>query len=235
MRTMASGTPFSIARIGSTRPLPTLTFTASIASCCITPALACTNTRSILMSSAAKKPLRSPTVTGHRLAEAEPTDPTTTVSAAPATRMAASAPKRMTVAAIRIARSGRRIARSSGLRLRARLRDEVLGDLGAGRAPHARMAADVVERRVERADAVRHAGDVGMQSDRQHPAGRLALAIEHVEGAADLVLEFFGRDEHVLIGRLVVALLRVRHRDDLLAAVEVHHIGLVVVAPVALV
>jgi hypothetical protein len=81
MRTMASGAPLSIARIGSTSPLPTLTLTASTASCWITPALACTNTMSILMPSAAKNPFLSPTVIGHRLAEAEPTVPTVTLSA----------------------------------------------------------------------------------------------------------------------------------------------------------
>jgi hypothetical protein len=76
------------------------------------------------------------------------------------------------------------------------------------------MPADVLERRVERADAVRHAADVGMQRDRHHAAGCLALAIEHVEGAADHALELVGRDEHALVGRLVVALLRIGHGEN---------------------
>src|SRR6266849_5363814 len=97
------------------------------------------------------------------------------------------------------------------------------------------MAADVFERGVERADAVRYAADVGMQRDRHDAPGLFAFAIEHVEGAADHLLELVGRDVHALIGRLVVALLRIGHREDAPAAVQVHDIGLVVVAPVALI
>src|SRR5215472_17349455 len=65
------------------------------------------------------------------------------------------------------------------------LRQIMLGNLAPGCPPYAGMAADVFERRVERADAVRHAADVGMQRDRHDPAGRFAFAIEHVEGPAD--------------------------------------------------
>src|SRR5262249_59522615 len=76
-----------------------------------------------------------------------------------------------------------------------------LRDLRAGRLPHAGVLADVVERGVERADAVRHAGQVGMNGD-GHDAARLgALAIEHVELPADHLLELAGGAVRALEGR----------------------------------
>src|SRR2546421_486627 len=44
-------------------------------------------------------------------------------------------------------------------------------DLGSGRAPHAFAPQDMLERGVERADAMGHAGEIGMQRDR-HDAAR---------------------------------------------------------------
>src|SRR5215471_20702379 len=57
----------------------------------MTAALDGTKTRSILMSFSAKKLLLMPMKTGHRLADAEPTVPTTTVSAAWETGVTATA------------------------------------------------------------------------------------------------------------------------------------------------
>jgi hypothetical protein len=72
-----------------------------------------------------------------------------------------------------------------------------------------------------------------MQRNRHHAAGLRALAVEHVEGAADHLLELVGGEQEALVGRLVVGLLRVGYRDQPAPAVEVHDVGLIVVAPVA--
>src|ERR1700754_2050792 len=74
----------------------------------------------------------------------------------------------------------RAMGNSTPLRL-ADLRAIVSRDLRPGRLPHAGMPADVGERRVEGVDAMRHAGEIGMQRDRHHAPGFGALAIEHVE------------------------------------------------------
>src|SRR4029453_19500067 len=42
-------------------------------------------------------------------------------------------------------------------------------DLGAGRLPHARVPADIGERGIEGVDAMRHAGEIGMERDRHDP------------------------------------------------------------------
>src|SRR5580704_5338600 len=75
----------------------------------------------------------------------------------------------------------------------AGLRAIMACNLRAGRLPHSAMLADVAQRGVEGVDAVRHAGEIGMDRDR-HDAARLrALAIEHVELPADHVAELIGR------------------------------------------
>src|SRR6266480_2375684 len=72
------------------------------------------------------------------------------------------------------------------------LRAIVSRDLRTGRLPHPRVIADVAERGVEGIDAMRYAGEIGMQRNR-HDATRLrALAIEHVELPANHVVEFVG-------------------------------------------
>src|SRR5579871_412513 len=106
-------------------------------------------------------------------------------------------------------------------------------NLGAGGAPHALMAADVLERSVERPDTMRHAADVGMERNWKHAAGIGALTIEHIEAAADHVAKLGRRYVHALISGFVVGLLRIGHRHEATTAVEMHDVGLVVIAPVA--
>src|SRR6266849_3885018 len=119
---------------------------------------------STLRSSAAKNPLLIPMKTGQRLAEAWPTVPTVTVSAAPADAGRNAAPR--SDAALRT--SDLRVCIMSSplfcrhIRLYRSLRDVVPCDFAAGRKPHAPVPADIVERRIESADAVRHAGQIGM-------------------------------------------------------------------------
>src|SRR5262249_38849713 len=84
MRISATGAPFSTARIGSTRPLPTLTLMELAASCWITLAFDWAKTRSILISAARKKPFLMPMWIGHRLVEPDDTPPAIMVSAAQA-------------------------------------------------------------------------------------------------------------------------------------------------------
>src|SRR5580700_1530075 len=84
MRMSAIGAPLSIARIGSTSPPLTLILMEFAASCWMTLALDCARTRSIVMPSAAKNPLRMPIAAGHRLVEPDATEPAMMVSAAPA-------------------------------------------------------------------------------------------------------------------------------------------------------
>ena len=115
----------------------------------------------------------------------------------------------------------------------APLRRIVPRDLGAGRLPHARVGADMGERGIECIDAVGHAGQVGMDGDRHHPAGLRAFAVEHVELPADHVAKLVGRAVLALEHRLVVDLLRIRHGDEPPPVLERHHIGLIVIDPVA--
>jgi hypothetical protein len=60
MRTIAADAPFSMARIGSTRPVLMAKLTDPAASCWCTAAFDWANTRSTLMSSAANSPLLMP-------------------------------------------------------------------------------------------------------------------------------------------------------------------------------
>src|SRR5919198_436632 len=71
MRTMPIGAPFSIARIGSTRPALVATLVEPAASCWTTAALDWANTVSMTMSSAANKPFFMPIWSGQALAEEE--------------------------------------------------------------------------------------------------------------------------------------------------------------------
>src|SRR6516164_7212550 len=79
---MASGAPFSIARIGSTSPLPMLTLMALTTTCWMVALFDCEKTRSILISASAKNPFLVPIKIGHRFADAELTPPAMIVSAA---------------------------------------------------------------------------------------------------------------------------------------------------------
>jgi hypothetical protein len=79
---MATGAPFSIARIGSTSPLPMLTLIALTTICWIVALFDGENTRSTAMFASAKKPFLVPIWIGHRFADAELTPPAITVSAA---------------------------------------------------------------------------------------------------------------------------------------------------------
>src|SRR4029077_3891153 len=115
----------------------------------------------------------------------------------------------------------------------AGLRAVMACNLRAGRLPDAAVLADVAQRCVESVDAVRHAGEIGMDRDR-HDAARLrALAIEHVELPADHVAELIGGPVEFLKSRLVVDLVAIGHADQRFAAVERHDVGLIVVGPVA--
>src|SRR5712691_5123483 len=178
--------------------------------------------------------------TGQRLAEAWPTVPTVTASAA----RAAGAP---TVTAPR----NNDAARAPGDRpirvpmpmtvssisptplRRPDLREIMSRDLASGRLPHPLVPTDRGERRVEGVDAVRHAGEIGVQRDRHDAPGFGALAVEHVELPADHLAELVGGAVRPLEHRLVVDLVAVGHRDQPAAALEAHDIGLVVVGPVA--
>src|SRR5881409_338814 len=117
-------------------------------------------------------------------------------------------------------------------RLKRRPGGEVmLDDLAPGRTPHTLVAQDVGERRVERADSVRHADDERMQADR-HNASRLrSLAVEGVELAADHELELIRRPAGAEDLWQIVDLPGVRDRAQALAP-DVHQIGLIVVDPV---
>src|SRR5437667_7136861 len=100
--------------------------------------------------------------TGQRLAEAWLTVPTVTVSAAPAGAGRNAAPR--SAAALRT--SDLRVCMLCSplfcghIRRYRSLRDVMPCDFAAGRKPHAPVPADVVERRIESADAVRHAGQI---------------------------------------------------------------------------
>src|SRR6478609_5165457 len=113
------------------------------------------------------------------------------------------------------------------------LRTIVAGDLGAGRLPPPRVSADVGERGLEGIDAVRHAGEIGVQRNRHDPSRFRALAIEHVELPADHLAEFIGGAVRALEHRLVVDLVAIGHGDETAATLEAHRIGLVVISPVA--
>src|SRR5947207_13376322 len=79
-------------------------------------------------------------------------------------------------------------------------------DLGPGRAPHAFAPQNMLERGVERTDAVGHAGEIGMQRDR-HDAARLgALFVENFELPHDHVAELLGGAVALLERGLVVDL-----------------------------
>src|SRR5215813_9265851 len=99
---------------------------------------------STFRSSAAKNPLLMPMKTGHRLAEAWPTVPTLTVSAARAVIGTAAPTPRAAAPSSQPPLLGRSL-HDGGLR-------QVMScNFRAGRFPHAVMTADVFERRIERA------------------------------------------------------------------------------------
>src|SRR5262245_3312998 len=106
-------------------------------------------------------------------------------------------------------------------------------DLRAGRLPHARVPADIGERGTKGIDAMRHAGEIGVERDRHNAPAFRALAIEHVELPADHLAEFVGGSVRALEHRLVVDLVAVRHGNEAPPAIEAHDIGLVVIGPIA--
>src|SRR5919197_5671534 len=87
----------------------------------------------------------------------------------------------VTASSAAIAFLGRRPMPISTPLLLGNLRAIMPRDLGTGRLPNPGVIADVGERRVERIDAVRHAGQIRMQRDRHHAARFRAFAIEEVE------------------------------------------------------
>src|SRR6266571_899645 len=123
---------------------------------------------------------------------------------------------------------------SSGARSMRRLSAHIVPrDLGPGRAPHAFAPEDVLERGIERADAVRHAAQVRVQGDRHDAARFGAFFVEHVELAHDHVAELRRGAVAPLERRLVVDLGAVGHGHEPPSALELHHIRLIVVHPVA--
>src|SRR6266581_3474474 len=123
---------------------------------------------------------------------------------------------------------------SSGARSMRRLSAHIVPrDLGPGRAPHAFAPEDVLERGIERADAVRHAAQVRMQRDRHDAARFGAFFVEDVELAHDHLAEFFGRAVALLERGFVVDLRAVGHGHELPSAPELHNVRLIVVHPVA--
>src|SRR4051812_15373509 len=115
----------------------------------------------------------------------------------------------------------------------ADLRAIMSRDFGPGRLPHPRMPADIRKRRVEGVDAMRHAGEIGVQRNRHDAARFGALAIEHIELPADHLAELVGGTVRAFEHRLVVDLVAVGHRDQTPPRIEAHRIGLVIVGPVA--
>src|SRR5262249_24699423 len=187
------------------------------------------------MFSAAKKPLSSPMKSGQRLAEADPTVPMTTVSAARTGAAAISMSKPASAhSSFRLSRmttppSLLSLPRRSRRRGVLQLRAIVPRDFRAGRLPDLLVPADVFQRGVERADAIGHAGQIGMHRDMHHASGGGALAIERIELPADRILEIRRRHVGGFEGLLVVDVVAVRQRDELFAARDRHQVGLIVV------
>src|ERR1700722_18729222 len=73
----------------------------------------------------------------------------------------------------------------------------MLHDFPAGGAPDTFMRADVLERRVERADTMWLAGDERVHRDRHDARHGFALAIQRVELALQHRLEFGHRHLHL--------------------------------------
>src|SRR4051794_4679915 len=65
--------------------------------------------------------------------------------------------------------------------LRRLLRQEMLYDLPAGGAPHTFMRADIVESRIESADAMRLSGHERVDRDSHDAGNRLALAVQRIK------------------------------------------------------
>src|SRR3954454_19190990 len=93
--------------------------------------------------------------------------------------------------------------------LRRLLRQEMLYDFPAGGTPHTVMRADIVESRIESADAMRLSGHERMDRDRHDARDRFTLTIERVELTPQHRLEFGNRNLHFKIGRDVVGLDRI--------------------------
>src|SRR4051812_28024464 len=87
-------------------------------------------------------------------------------------------------------------------------------DLLAGPHLHARTLQDVLVELLEVADAVRHAGDVGMHADRHDAHALLALGMEAVELIDAAAQPFFGGMVLEHHHRDVVQVYRVGQRDD---------------------
>src|SRR5262252_756191 len=113
-----------------------------------------------------------------------------------------------------------------------RARGEVVrDDLATRGTPHTLVAQDVRERRVERADAVWHADNERVQTDRHDPSRLCALAVKGVELAADHQVELVRRPASADDLGQIVDLGRVWNRTQTLAA-NVHDVWLVIVDPV---
>src|SRR5579863_623000 len=78
-----------------------------------------------------------------------------------------------------------------------------------------------------------HAGQIRVDRDRHHAARLRALAVEHVELAANHLAEFVGGAVKLLKRRFVVYLVAIGHAHQRPPTIERHEVGLVVVGPVA--
>ena len=174
-----------------------------------------------------------PIKTGHRLADAEPTVPTVTLSPRAGRQphrrqqkerscpISSSTPRQrhdVSPSALPSSLASFPSCDVSGAFACATI---VPCNFRASRLPDFLVLADVFQRGVERADPVRHADQVRMQRNCHHSAGFGAFAVEHVELIADHLAEAVGADIARLDRRFVVELLGVRHRDDRTSVLQV--------------
>src|SRR5262249_49126809 len=113
------------------------------------------------------------------------------------------------------------------------LRTIVPGNLRTGRLPDPLMLADVLERGIERTDAVWQARQIGVEGNMHDASGCGTFAIEGIELPAYRVLEISRGHIGALEGLLVINVIAVRQCRDRLVPAERHRVGLIVVgAPI---
>src|SRR5262249_40925280 len=113
------------------------------------------------------------------------------------------------------------------------LRTIVPGNFRTGRLPDLLMPADVLERSIERTDAVWQARQIGMEGNMHDASGCGAFAIEGIELPAYRVLEISRGHIGALEGLLVINVIAVRQCRDRLAPAKRHRVGLIVIgAPI---
>ena len=101
----------------------------------------------------------------------------------------------------------------------------MLGDFPPGCAPDALVLAYVGQTGVQRANAMRHSGQIGMKSNRHHAPGRFAFPIQHIELPTNHFPKIRGRLVHALESYLVVDFVTVRDGYNRTAILELHPIG----------